>query len=89
MASVVPFAFHESILHIIYINLLPTSVFEDHFHHFHSMFPQFNTYNHWRVVCRVLSNNVVSVTDLDSSSDGFLVTNVKQSKRNDTAANVK
>jgi len=34
------FTFHKSKWHIIYINLLPNSVFEDPFHHFHSMFQQ-------------------------------------------------
>ena len=34
--------FHKSKLHIIYLNLLPNSVFKDPFHHFHSMFQQFN-----------------------------------------------
>jgi len=34
--------FHKSKLHIIYINLLTNSVFEDHFHHFQSMFQHFN-----------------------------------------------
>jgi len=37
------FTFHKSKLNIIYINLLPNSVFEDPFHHFHSMFQQFNS----------------------------------------------
>jgi len=35
--------FHKSKLHIIYINLLPNSVFKDPFHHSHSMFQQFNS----------------------------------------------
>jgi len=32
------FTFHKSRLHIICVNLLLNSVFEDPFHHFHSMF---------------------------------------------------
>ena len=36
------FTFHKSKLHIIYLNLLPNSVLKDPFHHFHSMFQQFN-----------------------------------------------
>jgi len=36
------YTFHKSKLHITDINLLPTSVFKDPFHHFHSMFQQFN-----------------------------------------------
>jgi len=31
------FTFHKPKLRIIYINLLPNSVFEDPFHHFHGM----------------------------------------------------
>ena len=34
---------HKSKLHIIYIYLLPNSVFEDPFYHFHSMFQQFDS----------------------------------------------
>jgi len=37
------FTFHKSKLHIMYINLLPNSVFKDTFHHFHSMLQQFNS----------------------------------------------
>ena len=37
------FTFHKSKLHIIYLNLLPNSVFKDPFHHFHSMFQQSNS----------------------------------------------
>ena len=36
------FTFHKSKLLIIYISVLPNSVFEDPFHHFHSMFQQLN-----------------------------------------------
>jgi len=36
------FSFHKSKLHIICLNLLPNSVLKDPFHHFHSMFQQFN-----------------------------------------------
>jgi len=35
--------FHKFKLHIIYMNLLPNSVFEDPFHHFHTMLKQFNS----------------------------------------------
>jgi len=38
------FTFHKSNLHIICMNLLPNSVLEDPFHHFHSMFQQFNSF---------------------------------------------
>jgi len=37
------FTFHKSKLHIIYVNLLPNSVFEDPFHYFHIMFQQFSS----------------------------------------------
>jgi len=37
------FTFHKSKLHTFCINLLPNSVFEDPFHHFCSMFEQFNS----------------------------------------------
>jgi len=40
MASVVPLLFIK--LHMVYLNLLPKSVFKGPFHHFHSMFQQFN-----------------------------------------------
>jgi len=37
------FTFNKSKLRIIYISLLPNSVFKDTFHHFYSMFQQLNS----------------------------------------------